>query len=139
MSVYNDLDSLINRGGTRAAAADALEGDGMGRYMAARWISMTSPKNAVVMSMFNTYSGADTVGELCGVASLFCGRYGRFTYLKKGKGRKVIRETDEEWPDRFSKREREWISSQLEWYEGRNKKKRKSSSKDGKKEQDKAG
>lgn len=128
MTVYDELDRLINRGSSRDSTADNLRKLGIGRYMASRWISMTLPKNAMVMSMFNVYGGIDDVEGLCGVASLFGGKFGRFSYIKKTNRKTASSKCDvgeDEWPDRFSKREVERMKFEIERLERSNKKNRK--------------
>lgn len=130
MTIYSELDKLINRGGSRVSAAENIMGLDIGRYMAARWISMTSAKNAVVMSMFNFYGGIDDVLGLCGAASLLGGRFGKFSYLKKRKTgkRAVSADSEEDRPSRFSEREWDRICSEVEWYAEADKKNRKAMS-----------
>lgn len=122
-TVYRELDRLINRGEPRESVADSLSGLGIGRYMACRWISMTLPKNAVVMSMFNCRGGVDWVGGICGVASLFGGRYGRFSYLKKAKTPQKPKAADDDGiPERFSGAEAERMRREIELLEKLHKK-----------------
>ena len=101
------MEDICNRKTYSLAKSKELDDISLGKYMFNRWLSMTSPKNALVASeVMNSYWFPDDKELMYKVATLFAGRCGRFKYAKKPKEKKPP-ENKREWGEEISNREKD--------------------------------
>lgn len=115
---FSLMDDICNRKTYSLSKSNGLDDVSLGKYMFNRWLSMTSPKNALVASeVMNNYWFPDDMELMYKVSTLFSGRCGRFKYAKKPKGKRPI-DKKREWGDELSERERRMYGEMLDLLEG---------------------
>lgn len=116
---FSLMDDICNRKTRSFSGTNEFEDFDIGKYMFNRWLSMTSPKNALVASeVLNSYYTPDDKTFLYEVATLFSSRFKKLKYIKKDKKKPPV-EKDREYGEFVSNRERKMYSDTLDFLEAK--------------------